>query len=225
MRKQNDQRKRENHLMKKTVCAVMSAVLMMGFSGLTNSEEIFINDSGEEVITPSSSEDVLWGDSVIPEEEMLILDDAVMEDSDMVLDDLLEDVFPDEDIVLPDDEEVGASDTNAGDNDDISEVAGEKEATAEEEASPHEEGLIIDSAAIIANGECGKEENRVFWKLDGEGVLHIIGEGSMMDWRSPEEVPWYAWAGQIKELDITEGITEIGSYALSACALQPARVG
>ena len=64
---------------------------------------------------------------------------------------------------------------------------------------------------------CGIEENTVFWNLDTNGILKITGSGEMLNWTTPETVPWNEAKSEIKKIEIAEGITSIGSYAFSNC--------
>lgn len=64
---------------------------------------------------------------------------------------------------------------------------------------------------------CGTEENTVFWNLDTNGTLKITGSGEMLNWTTPETVPWNEAKSEIKKIEIAEGITSIGSYAFSNC--------
>lgn len=64
---------------------------------------------------------------------------------------------------------------------------------------------------------CGTEENTVFWNLDITGTLKITGSGEMLNWTTPETVPWNEAKSEIKKIEIAEGITSIGSYAFSNC--------
>ncbi len=65
------------------------------------------------------------------------------------------------------------------------------------------------------SGSCG--ESAVWTYKDN--TLYISGSGDMNDYTAANEVPWYSFAGQIQSIQIDEGITSIGSYAFSDCAL------
>ena len=39
----------------------------------------------------------------------------------------------------------------------------------------------------------------------------------MLNWTTPETVPWNEAKPEIKKIEIAEGITSIGSYAFSNC--------
>lgn len=79
---------------------------------------------------------------------------------------------------------------------------------------------------VEKSGECGLVEGTVFWELDGEGTLHLYGSGEMIDWSSPDDVPWAHCSELIKKLDIQEGVSGIGTNAFSNCnSLTTARIG
>ncbi len=228
MRKQNNQRVRTNRLMKQTICAVMSATLLMGWPMAANSEEFFEDEIGEEAYASSPAEDEQWEDIDAVGEDAFFGADEMMEDEDVILDDLTEEDFLDDETFSDEEEEEdGMSDFSDVYDDEFPEEPQEEESDGGED-SPQETTAAdasTEGEADSFSGECGAQEGTVFWELDEDGVLHIFGEGSMIDWESPEEVPWYTVASQVKILDIAEGISDIGSYAFSACALKAARIG
>jgi hypothetical protein len=74
----------------------------------------------------------------------------------------------------------------------------------------------VASAQIIANGNCGSNENpgSVTWSLDVSGVLTIIGTGEM---RKPESSLWNDKKNLIKSAVIHFGVTSIGENAFNLC--------
>lgn len=97
---------------------------------------------------------------------------------------------------------------------------------------------VIHAAEIVDSGECG--DNAV-WTFDSEGTLTIKGTDEMWDYNSSSNTPWYnleikkvvieseiTYIGersfyylnseQIKEVEIADTVTEIGSDAFSGCA-------
>ena len=56
------------------------------------------------------------------------------------------------------------------------------------------------------------------WTLDDAGLLTISGDGSMPDWNSYSQVPWYGRRKNIKEVRIQEGVTSIGGFAFYLCS-------
>ena len=207
MHKRKDQKRSLNCLLKGTGCIGMSALLLMSCPARTNSETIIEEDEDGYVF--QIPEDELSGDDSFFE---------IGEDSTAA-----DDFSDDYSIVSDDGDEVsGISDFEIVDDEPL-DGGQEEESGSKDDLSP--EGVLSETETSIQSGECGKQEGTVFWSLDAEGVLHIYGEGSMNDWASPEEVPWYAYADRIKEVDIGEDITDIGSYAFSACALKTGRFG
>lgn len=71
------------------------------------------------------------------------------------------------------------------------------------------------AAAEIASGTCGKYVN---WSLSDTGVLSITGTGSMSDYSSASDVPWYSQRASIKEVIIGYGVTDIGYKVFSNCS-------
>lgn len=58
------------------------------------------------------------------------------------------------------------------------------------------------------------------WSLNENGKLTIEGKGEMDqkgEWNKAEDVPWNAVRSEIKEVEIAEGITSVGSYAFYDC--------
>ena len=72
------------------------------------------------------------------------------------------------------------------------------------------------SASNVATGECG---DNVTWSLNSEGVLTISGTGPMygsdsrLYYTSYKGWTYSAYADQIKEVVIEEGVTSLGTYA------------
>lgn len=69
-----------------------------------------------------------------------------------------------------------------------------------------------DDGDIIDEGDCGSS---LYWKIDAAGTLTIYGTGEMRDYRVSDEPPWYWYSQDIKNIVFEEGITHIGSCALS----------
>lgn len=76
------------------------------------------------------------------------------------------------------------------------------------------------STTLIDSGECGKD---LQWKLTSDGVLSITGTGPMTNWEytyiSPygNWAPWNQYRLDIRTVDISSGVTSIGSYAFNSC--------
>lgn len=63
---------------------------------------------------------------------------------------------------------------------------------------------------IVAKGNCGE---KLEWKLDSKGVLHISGSGTMKNYTYKSEMPWFKYIDQINSVKVEEGVTSIGDYA------------
>ena len=71
-------------------------------------------------------------------------------------------------------------------------------------------------AEIVASGTCGANGDNLTWTLDSEGTLTISGEGEMADYQYKGN-PWYSQRTKIKNIEICERVTNIGSNAFSGC--------
>ena len=77
---------------------------------------------------------------------------------------------------------------------------------------------------IVASGRCG---DHLTWTLDEEGTLTIAGSGPM--WAQiecPEQIyPWKKLRGEIRTVNLEDGVTSIGSRAFYGCSvLNTARI-
>jgi len=81
--------------------------------------------------------------------------------------------------------------------------------------------LLLMGAAFVGavsadtSGKCG---DNLTWTLDSDGLLTISGTGDMTDWASADKVPWAENVDSIKELNLTSGMTSIGSFAFCGCS-------
>ena len=66
----------------------------------------------------------------------------------------------------------------------------------------------------IASGTCGEN---LTWELSCDSVLTISGTGAMIDYGTPQYVPWYNYRMAINEVSISDGVATIGNYAFSGC--------
>lgn len=219
MRKQKNRRNCMIRLLKNASLISLSVVLLMVWPMRTNSEVILEDETVEGVYDLYPLGEGSWEDDDPSSDEFLFDMDDVVEDNDMVMDNPSEGYS-----ILSDDGDTvdGLSDFEVAYDGPGKEEQGEG---IDSEGTMLQEGMTEEPGNSILNGDCGMQEGTVFWSLDEEGVLHIYGEGSMKDWETPEEVPWYAFADQVRELEIGEGITDIGSYAFSSCVLKSARFG
>ena len=71
-------------------------------------------------------------------------------------------------------------------------------------------------AEIVASGTCGANGDNLTWTLDSAGTLTISGEGEMADYQYKGN-PWYSQRTKIKNIEICERVTNIGSNAFSGC--------
>ena len=77
---------------------------------------------------------------------------------------------------------------------------------------------VLSSATIhlapLGEGTCG---DNLTWKLEGNGMLTISGDGTMVDYVSGES-PWYSYKNNITSIVIESTVTSIGNYAFYDCA-------
>ena len=74
----------------------------------------------------------------------------------------------------------------------------------------------------IASGKCGDNIN---WILDSEGTLTLYGEGVTYDYSMhTKNMPWYSYNGEIVNIKVSEGITEIGEDIFSYSAVRNAQL-
>ena len=59
--------------------------------------------------------------------------------------------------------------------------------------------------------------NGVTAYLDGEGTLHIEGEGEMKDFTAADSAPWAEFAPDIKTIEVAGGVTKVGNAAFAVC--------
>ena len=77
------------------------------------------------------------------------------------------------------------------------------------------------NAAEATSGTCGKN---LTWTLDTDGTLTISGSGKMNNYYSYDRslyqraAPWRSQRDSIKNVFISHGVTQIGSYAFDGCS-------
>jgi len=71
------------------------------------------------------------------------------------------------------------------------------------------------------SGTCGEN---LTWDLT-DGVLTISGTGTMENYSSSNDAPWYSSKSSIKTLIIGDGVTSIGDYAFSWCNITSVTIG
>ena len=67
---------------------------------------------------------------------------------------------------------------------------------------------------VLDWGSCNRDLSYI---LDGNGVLAITGSGTIISYSRPENVPWYAYRAQIKEVTLPDGITRVGTNVFYDC--------
>lgn len=77
---------------------------------------------------------------------------------------------------------------------------------------------FADGREIIANGVTGD----VNWSLYDDGELYIYGEGAMENFTSYTNQPWHAHRSSIRSINVSEGVTHVGSYCFSVTAAKTA---
>ena len=69
------------------------------------------------------------------------------------------------------------------------------------------------TAYAIAGGDCGENTT---WILE-KGTLTIFGTGTMLNYTSTSQAPWYEYREQIRTVVVNDGVTGIGNYAFKDC--------
>ena len=68
----------------------------------------------------------------------------------------------------------------------------------------------VREAAVVESGNCG---DGITWALYADGVFRLEGSGAMPAYASKNDVPWFAYRAQIKEVVISKDITSLSKYA------------
>ena len=74
--------------------------------------------------------------------------------------------------------------------------------------------LSISLSLFAQSGTCG---TNLTWNLS-DGTLTITGTGSMNNYNSVPNTPWYSYRTSIKTVIIEDGATSIGDYAFLGCS-------
>jgi len=78
-------------------------------------------------------------------------------------------------------------------------------------------------AEVIASGTCGEN---LTWTIDADGVFNISGSGTMTNYSSVRETPWFANRTKATSLVIEDGVTSISDNAFYTCSsLTKAKIG
>ena len=183
---------RSNRRLVKISGTLLSAVLLAAtFPAVTNSQE-FLEDE------------------IFLQEEEEYFADPAMEDESWEEDTLTAD--GEEELFLDDQYDPEADRPGEG------QEMPEYPESLEEESSEEAEDLFAEEERDAIHGECELDPETVYWELDEEGTLYILGEGAMLDWERPDEVPWYEYSEQIVSVEIQKEVSTIGSYAFSSCS-------
>lgn len=75
----------------------------------------------------------------------------------------------------------------------------------------------ITEASAVDYVYAGIDNTNLFWRLDNDGTLIIIGNGDMLNWSSSKDIPWYSKKENIKSVEIGEYVTSIGERAFEYC--------
>ena len=78
-------------------------------------------------------------------------------------------------------------------------------------------GLVPETAfaaEVVETGSCG---DNVTYTLYDDGLLAISGTGKMRDYIVEDGSPWYALRSNIKQVEISNGVTSVGKYTFSWC--------
>lgn len=71
-------------------------------------------------------------------------------------------------------------------------------------------GKTFEEYILKENSSCGSNAS---WMIDGDNVLVFSGTGSITDYGSYDNTPWYDYRNSIDEIVICDGIESIPSYA------------
>mgnify|MGYP002463338890 FL=1 len=100
-------------------------------------------------------------------------------------------------------------------------IYGYEDSTAQAYATKYERTFVAlePEPQIIASGNCGGEGDgsNLTWTLDENGLLKIDGIGTMADYGRYQDVPWNEHRNSIKNAEISDCVTSIGSYAFYGC--------
>ena len=79
---------------------------------------------------------------------------------------------------------------------------------------PHP-ALSADAYAYSIEGTCGED---ITWTLNREGLLKLSGTGEMYDLENSASAPWMGYMQRIRDIEVSEGITRISSFAFFGAA-------
>ena len=84
--------------------------------------------------------------------------------------------------------------------------------------------LLSEDENVIASGTCGAQGENLTWVLTDDGTLTISGSGEMSNYSNSTTgrdaaAPWSAYQEQIIMVVLESGVSSIGNYAFSNCAM------
>ncbi len=98
----------------------------------------------------------------------------------------------------------------------VLEIEGFTPSVAELYAKEHELKFL---SYKTVDTDLGNVTDTIVWKFrPSTGVLNIIGNGSMPDYLTFEETPWYVYKTYIKQVTFSNGILNIGSCSFEGCS-------
>ena len=106
------------------------------------------------------------------------------------------------------------------------ETTASTEETTEADTEPTEPALdlLSEDGNVIASGTCGAQGDNLTWSLTNDGTLTISGNGEMSNYSNSTTgrdaaAPWSAYQEQIIMVVLESGVSSIGNYAFSNCAM------
>ncbi len=73
--------------------------------------------------------------------------------------------------------------------------------------------IYTDKSVSIVEGKCNDDTGYIYDKQFDS--LRVFGNGNIPDYTSASLTPWHEYAGKVKQLYVSRGITSIGNYAFS----------
>lgn len=74
--------------------------------------------------------------------------------------------------------------------------------------------VVVERQREYGSGTCG---DGLAWVLTADGTLSVAGKGAMPDYTNGT-APWYGLRDQIERVQISDGLTYVGSYAFAGCS-------
>lgn len=74
--------------------------------------------------------------------------------------------------------------------------------------------IVVERQQEYASGTCG---DGLTWVLTVDGTLSVAGNGAMPDYTNGT-TPWYGYRDKIERIQVSDGLTYVGSYAFACCS-------